>query len=631
MNHRFPSIIDAIKRLSSSKYPIAFLLAVASYHTHAAPSNMGVFTTEKVGFVDGKWQAKGRYTAAGPATGKSSWGAFTITREEMTGYQNNVSLQPSNGATGRNGVEILNNRDIDIDQDRFKYTFTITPDESTSVHTIKIGQASYTTSGNSEIARQTLNYTQNPNIDISAQAVIKNNPSVPYFYDAMGDYFMGSRVNATQLRSQDPSFSSGSQLRVDSSDSNESGLYYYNISKLAGVTETTNPYTPTLNSADQVTLGTNTSVLPPNPTFENIIKSIKNGSSYSALNTGDTIFNNSSYVSYGIANAESNYVIDVKNAISVTLTYEGIMNGNIAIDGGVVGETFNEWISFGVESEPLYYLFSGTVFDDNGGIDDSADADKVGTPYINNSHYFNGVFNPAPASPAEKGIAGSTVKLTDCANPETVYATQALPTTVIGEYRLRLPANALNRSSKVCLVEDREDDNYPIRTTISKKSIDLGSTPNKYHYDNNNFGRVIAKNAALVLTKYQYINNCPATLDYLNIKNRPEDTPLTGFSTRSIDKIIPGQCIAYKIQATNRSNLEIKDFVMQDKLQESGVNNATVSSVLTTPTYHANDYASDSVAVGKNDVPIKTKALTLAASSSYDFYFNTKHGTTQSN
>src|SRR5699024_10855416 len=67
---------------------------------------------------------------------------------------------------------------------------------------------------------------------------------------------------------------------------------------------------------------------------------------------GVVLGNDSTYVSYGILNKDINYVINVRKAQSVTIKYEGIMNGNFDVNTRVVGETFKEWITFGVESEP---------------------------------------------------------------------------------------------------------------------------------------------------------------------------------------------------------------------------------------------------------------------------------------
>lgn len=594
-----------------AKRGLTLTLMAASFNLQAAPTNMGSMTVTSSNASAGT--ASGTYVAAG----SGATGSFTLVRNENIGYNNSAEITPASG-TRTNGIEIRNDSNTSIDRDKFKYTFTITPDDNASIHTIKVGQASYSLGGNSEIARQTLSFTQNSQISTPAQATIRNNPNVPYFYNAMGDYFMGKKLAGN-------SFSSNNtvtlpQLRFDSSNGGDSGLYYYGITALNG-SGNSSSFTPTTNSSGQVSFasGQKRGTLPPMPTFTNILKetstSPNNQTTYRALNVNDIIANNSSYVSYGIANADSNYVLAVKNAKTVTLTYEGIMRGNSAIEADVVGETYNEWISFGVESEPLYYVFSGTVFNDNGGNTN---------PQVNNSGYFNGIFDTV----SESGISNSTIKLVDCNNSDIVYASENLPMTGVGQYQLRTPIANLSGKNTVCLIEENSTNTHPIRTTNSKKQVDL--VTNKYFYDTNNFGRVAAENAALVLIKYQYVNSCPATIDYPTISNTAADNPNSGFSTKPIDNIEPGNCIAYKITATNRANLSIDNFIMQDMLQKKGEKGATVDSKLIAPLYKPNDYASDSVAIGNNGL-IKTKIFTLAAKSSYDFYFNTKYGTTQSN
>ena len=594
-----------------AKRGLTLTFMAASFNLQAAPTNMGSITVTSSNASAGT--ASGTYVAAG----SGATGSFTLVRNENIGYNNSAEITPASG-TRTNGIEIRNDSNTSIDRDKFKYTFTITPDDNASIHTIKVGQASYSMGGNSEIARQTLSFTQNSQISTPAQATIRNNPNVPYFYNAMGDYFMGKKLAGN-------SFSSNNtvtlpQLRFDSSNGGDSGLYYYGITALNG-SGNSSSFTPTTNSSGQVSFasGQKRGTLPPMPTFTNILKetstSPNNQTTYRALNVNDIIANNSSYVSYGIANADSNYVLAVKNAKTVTLTYEGIMRGNSAIEADVVGETYNEWISFGVESEPLYYVFSGTVFNDNGGNTN---------PQVNNSGYFNGIFDTV----SESGISNSTIKLVDCNNSDIVYASENLPMTGVGQYQLRTPIANLSGKNTVCLTEENSTNTHPIRTTNSKKQVDL--VTNKYFYDTNNFGRVAAENAALVLIKYQYVNSCPATIDYPTISNTAADNPNSGFSTKPIDNIEPGNCIAYKITATNRANLSIDNFIMQDMLQKKGEKGATVDSKLIAPLYKPNDYASDSVAIGNNGL-IKTKIFTLAAKSSYDFYFNTKYGTTQSN
>ena len=278
------------------------------------------------------------------------------------------------------------------------------------------------------------------------------------------------------------------------------------------------------------------------------------------------------------------------------------------------------------------YIFSGAVFDDNGGIAsnraDKENADIITTTsaYSNNSNYFNGVFN----TPPETGIAGSSVKLVSCTNTNTIYANQSVVAagTTIGRYQFSLPISTFGGNTNLCLLESRTGDTYPIRTSTDNKNVGFATT--KYNYPDNDFGRVIDANAALVLKKYQYINSCPTTINYtdpdLNILGNKD--PKLGFSTENISNINPGQCIAYKITATNRSNLSISDFIMQDKLQVKG-SKALVTSLLASPVSATNisDYASNSVPIGENGLVI-TKPLVLPARDNKVFYFNTKYGTT---
>ncbi len=287
------------------------------------------------------------------------------------------------------------------------------------------------------------------------------------------------------------------------------------------------------------------------------------------------------------------------------------MNGSNAFQGEKIGETFNEWISFGVESEPLNYIFSGTVFNDNGGIDDnSADANTIGGIY-NNNDYFNSVLNST-----EAGIAGSRVRLVDnCSNPTQTFATQTLTSSNAGRYQFNIPVTQIGNRSSVCIIEDNNT-GYPIRTTIDKRQVSF--TANNYTYVDNNFDRVITKNAALVLEKEQAVNPCTIT----------SLTALT-YTKNSISDIPPGQCIAYKITATNRANMAVNNFVMQDTLQKKDINGALVTSTLNTPRYNESDYAPNSVALNDNGVVV-TNSISLAARGNKTFYFNTKYGTTQS-
>jgi len=273
------------------------------------------------------------------------------------------------------------------------------------------------------------------------------------------------------------------------------------------------------------------------------------------------------------------------------------------------------------------YIFSGTVFDDNGGItlpQANANQPNFTTGTYNNANYFNGVFN----TPPESGIAGSTVSLVNCSNTSTIYATQPSGTgATIGKYQFSVPLSTFGTNRSICLIESRTGTTYPVRTTSD--NINIGFATTTYNYPSRNFGRVIPENAALVLRKFQFVNNCSTALNY-NIITTTSD-PRTGFSTEGINgNIVPGQCIAYRITATNRANTPITNSVVQDRLQEKGQNGALVTSILANPVASTTDYASDSVRIGQNGL-VKTNPFPLNQRTSRDFYFNTKYDTMNGN
>ena len=296
---------------------------------------------------------------------------------------------------------------------------------------------------------------------------------------------------------------------------------------------------------------------------------------------------------------------------------------------GYLRTSTNQEIDFRVDNYCYVpqYIFSGTVFDDNGGITDTqADANNANITsgiYFNKPNYFNGVFNTSQ----ELGISGSNVRLANCANNSITYPTQSVIRNgaSVGEYQISIPKTTLANNTNLCLVESRTGATYPIRTSTESRNVGFSATT--YNYPNNDFGRVIAANAALVLQKYQFVNDCNAsTLVYASVPMTGD--PRTGFSMDPIqDNITPQQCIAYKITATNRANLAINDFIMSDVLQKKGVNNAQVTSIRVAPTDNNGSYATDSVALGLYGT-VKTTALILQKNTKRDFYFNTKYGTT---
>ncbi|MDE0491576.1 hypothetical protein [Psychrobacter sp. A3] len=299
---------------------------------------------------------------------------------------------------------------------------------------------------------------------------------------------------------------------------------------------------------------------------------------------------------------------------------------------GRLSTTTNQEIDFRVDNYCYVpqYIFSGTVFDDNGGIT-AAQASATNANFTsgtyNNTNYFNGVFNP----PQETGISGSTVRLASCdSNNPLTYATQTVNSSgaTIGQFQFSVPLSTFGSNRNICLIESRTGSSYPIRTTTDNINTAFATTT--YNYPNRNFGRVIAENAALVLRKAQYVNNCPSTIPYTDpTLNRVGETDLrNGFSesANNGNALTPGQCIAYRITATNRANVPINNFVMQDKLQSKS-DGAAVTSTLANPVASTTDYASNSVAIGNNGTVI-TNPFTLNARSNRNFYFNTKYGTT---
>ncbi len=183
MSHRFLSPVNFIKA-SSFRYPIAFVVVIVSCQTYATPANFGTFTRDsssQAGSI-----ASGSYTTPTGATG-----TYTITAGTINGYSGRSF------SVGNNGIEITNVASTNTANDRFTYTFTITPNDNTAIHTIKIGQASYANGGNSEVARHTLEFTRSTLNTRPVAATVKDNPNVPFYYEAMGDYFMGRRIDNT--------------------------------------------------------------------------------------------------------------------------------------------------------------------------------------------------------------------------------------------------------------------------------------------------------------------------------------------------------------------------------------------------------------------------------------------------
>lgn len=304
---------------------------------------------------------------------------------------------------------------------------------------------------------------------------------------------------------------------------------------------------------------------------------------------------------------------------------------------------FGDEITCTITNTPIdNYTFTGYVFNDNGGIARSTNPDTksdVSATFMNNSKYFNGKFDSG-----ELGIydINLKVRLTDCGPNGGTDITGTTPQTVsniattLGRYQFTVPANAIANKPRVCLVQVEPNSwDYSIDTTPNIREVTLKNDVFDYKTEglvNLDFGEVEADYAAIVLRKAQFVNDCPSTLDYTaSTLNTPGNTnPRTGFSESSISgsDLIPGQCIAYRITATNRANLPVSNFVMRDILQKKGDKGALVTSVLTGPIDNDSNYAlTSSVPIGENGTVVTTESV-INSKASRRFYFNTKYGTT---
>ncbi|WP_201547404.1 DUF11 domain-containing protein [Psychrobacter sp. Pi2-1] len=299
---------------------------------------------------------------------------------------------------------------------------------------------------------------------------------------------------------------------------------------------------------------------------------------------------------------------------------------------------YGDEITCTITNTPSVYTFTGFVFNDNGGIARSTNPDTksdISTTFTGNSKYFNGIFDNG-----ETGIGnttGLTISLTNC-NGVNIGSTTSQTTSdnPLGQYKFTVPVNVIAALSpqKVCIVQAEPDPwVFSVDTTPNIRNIDLQAGKLDYKTEgslNLDFGEVEGDYAALVLRKAQYVNDCRSTLNYTatNINTAGNADPIAGFSESGIsgNDLTPGQCIAYRITATNRANLTINNFVMRDVLQKKGENNALVTSVLIGVS-NASDYANDNVPIGENGT-VKTTEFVLNPKTSRSFYFNTKYGTT---
>lgn len=281
---------------------------------------------------------------------------------------------------------------------------------------------------------------------------------------------------------------------------------------------------------------------------------------------------------------------------------------------------------------PSQYTFSGTVFNDNGGLSGSPKNDLTNS-FVNTYKYFNGVFDNGESGIDSSALNNLKVRLTDC-NSTDITGTTPKNVSDNGSYSFTVPASAVAGKSQVCLIQEEPDPwSYSVDTTPNRLEVPINNSV--YLYEDNNFGEVIAEQTALVLKKYQYVHQCDANLNYNNILDK--DSPLNGFSInapRQDEKVDPGQCIAYKIEAYNHGHITLTDIRITDILQKTPVesvfhlpNSSGIAASLRT----TDNPTSGLVNIGDNGViitePFKlTNTATTTTVSKRTLYFNTKYG-----
>lgn len=281
-------------------------------------------------------------------------------------------------------------------------------------------------------------------------------------------------------------------------------------------------------------------------------------------------------------------------------------------------------------------IFSGIVFNDNGGIAaDAGTKQDITSKFVGNSKYFNGIYD----SSDELGIYDSklNILLTDC-NGNSISTISPNPQTVSdssssrGKYSFTVAASKLENRTKVCLIESEPSIwDYIIDTTSDNKEVSL--TTNIYAYNNLDFGEVQANNASLVLIKSQYVHTCNNALNFSTVVANPQpDNPINGFSIKSpTSDVEPGKCIAYRIEAYNRGHVDLKEIQINDQLQVKSQTNLVTSvfalpvpkgdptSLYTGTTLPTGTITSELFNLNKPIGSTPTKAT---------LYFNTKYGTT---
>lgn len=295
---------------------------------------------------------------------------------------------------------------------------------------------------------------------------------------------------------------------------------------------------------------------------------------------------------------------------------------------------YGDEITCTITNTPSLYTFSGTVFNDNGGLTGKTSDDLNGI-FISQTNYFNGLLDSN-----ESGISGTTypdlkIRLTNCSG-SIIGNTAPQNVSSLGKYSFSVPASALKDVSEVCVVQT-EPNAWPFTVDTTPNELKVNLKINKYDYKNINFGEVVSDQTALVLKKYQYVHQCHENLDYYaaSINGPNISSPSNGFSMQPASDVEPGQCIAYKIEASNHGHLTLNHIRISDILQKQPIKSVfhlPKPSGISAKFYLNDDINSEEVGMGDNGVIISelfdlSNTVNSITESKRSLYFNTKYGT----
>lgn len=283
--------------------------------------------------------------------------------------------------------------------------------------------------------------------------------------------------------------------------------------------------------------------------------------------------------------------------------------------------TYGDDITCTITNTPNAYIFSGIIFNDNGGLT-LTERQLTGI----NTQYFNGVYDPTAG---ETGIyqTGLKVQLAKNCNTTTPIAIKTVDVNTNGTYSITATPTEMAGATNVCVIEQEPGGNltsYPVDTTSNQLNVNYVATT--YNYPNLNFGEVSQNNAGLVLVKEQATNDC-------NITN----TAMLGLTYNAVTQsgIDARKCVAYKITAYNRTNLTnpLTNVRITDALPKKGVNTSTVTSTLVEPTdttsanfnINFNSGVTGAVTAFGQNGTVVSNVKSLDKGASMSLYFNTKY------